>query len=78
MNQQTNFFYIAIFLMIIFILFMVYLFGTVRPFVRSRRYIKMEMARSTKEENIHWQKEMKRAYVALIPIFGNRLKQKVK
>ncbi len=76
MNQHSYLFYIAMFFIIFMILLAVYLLSVVRPFLRQRRYIKMEMGRSLQEDMPHWQREMKRAYMSLIPIVGNWLSKK--
>ena len=76
MNQYSNLFYVVMIFLVFFFLLAVYLLSIVRPFLHQRRYIKMEMGRSLQEEMPHWRREMKRAYVSLIPIVGNWLSKK--
>lgn len=56
--------------LILFVIITVMYFGVIKPFMSSRKYILMEISRSTGSECVHWEKELKRLYVSYIPIIG--------
>ncbi len=43
------------------------------PFADDRDFIKLEIMRSHGNERVHWQHEMKRLYLGMIPIVGKYL-----
>ena len=52
-----------------FIIFAFYV-KVVMPFMQKRDYIKKEIKRSDGEEYYHWKRELKRLYLAHVPIIG--------
>lgn len=68
--EKTILFFIFVVVIVFFIVVWFY-FNVAQPFAQERHYIKMEMARSNDErEYNHWKKELKRLYLAHIPIIG--------
>ncbi len=58
---------------VIFLIFfatLAFYFNVIVPFVQEREYIKREIKRSDGEEYYHWKRELKRLYLAHIPIIG--------
>ena len=43
------------------------------PFIEERDIIKMEIMRSHGEERAHWQRELKRLRLSMIPVIGGLL-----
>lgn len=43
------------------------------PFVDDRDFIRMEIVRSHGNERVHWQHELKRLYIGMIPFVGGFL-----
>ena len=60
-------------LLIFAILFMKFITCVYLPFADDRDFIKLEIMRSHGNERIHWQHEMKRLYLSMIPIVGKHL-----
>lgn len=44
--------------------------NVVRPFLKERSYIKMEMGRSNEEEYRYWKRELRKLYIYHIPFVG--------
>ena len=55
------------------ILFMKFITCVYLPFAEDRDFIKLEILRSHGNERIHWQHEMKRLYLGMIPLVGKHL-----
>ena len=77
-NQENETMYVVLILAVLLILLVVYYITVVHPFIAARKYIKMEMARSSVREMKRWKREMRRAYVSLIPFIGNVLRKHVR
>ena len=60
-------------LLIFAILFMKFITCVYLPFADDRDFIKLEIMRSHGNERIHWQHEMKRLYLGMIPLVGKFL-----
>ena len=77
MNTGTDWLVIALgiclALLIFAILFMKFITCVYLPFSDDRDFIKLEIMRSHGNERIHWQHEMKRLYLSMIPIVGKYL-----
>lgn len=58
---------------IIIITISLLLFFKFRNFAENRRYIIMEMNRSSKREKRHWEYQLKKLYVSQIPLIGGFL-----
>lgn len=43
------------------------------PFAEDRDFIKLEIMRSRGNERVHWQHELRRHYMSMIPLVGNSL-----
>ncbi len=50
-----------------------YILTVYMPFVEERDFIKMEIARSHGNSRVHWQHELRRLYLAQIPLIGGML-----
>lgn len=60
--------FLAIVLLIYILLIVIYLICM--RFSRERKYIKIEMKRSTGREYRHWKKELRKLYLRSIPLVG--------
>lgn len=60
-------------LLILAILLMKFITCVYLPFMDDRDFIKLEIIRTHGNERVHWQHEMKRLYLSMIPIIGNYL-----
>ena len=60
-------------LLIFIILMMKFITCVYLPFADDRDFIKLEILRTHGNERIHWQHEMKRLYLGMIPIVGKHL-----
>ncbi|MBR5218833.1 MAG: hypothetical protein IKV89_03785 [Clostridia bacterium] len=64
----------ALLALLIFAILMVKFIACVYlPFAEDRDFINLEILRSHGNERIHWQHEMKRLYLGMIPIIGKYL-----
>ena len=74
--SQTNDTFWGIALLVIlaipFILLFIAVFwmNIVKPFLKEKEYIKMEMGRSNEEEYQYWKRELKKLYIWHIPLVG--------
>ena len=75
MSQTNDTIWGTTFLVILaipFVLLIIAAFWTniVKPFLKEKRYIKMEMGRSDEEEYEYWKSELKKLYIWHIPLVG--------
>ena len=69
--SENTFFIFAFVVAIVFFFIVIALyFNVIAPFMKARKYIKMEMKRSNSKEYLYWKSELKRLYMAHIPIIG--------
>lgn len=64
---------ICLVILIFIILMMKFITCVYLPFADDRDFIKLEIMRSHGNERIHWQHEMKRLYLSMIPLVGKHL-----
>ncbi len=64
---------ICLALLIFIILMMKFITCVYLPFADDRDFIKLEIMRTHGNERIHWQHELKRLYLSMIPIVGSYL-----
>ena len=58
-------------ILFIFIVYIVFWFTTMEPFINEYKYIKMEIGRSFDEERYqYWKKELRRLYLRYLPFIG--------
>ena len=69
-NTEDTFLIFAFVVIIGFFIVLAFYFNVIAPFMKARDYIKMEMQRSDGEEYYYWKSELKRLYMAHIPIIG--------
>ena len=60
-------------ILIFIILMMKFITCVYLPFADDRDFIKLEIMRTHGNERIHWQHEMKRLYLGMIPLVGKHL-----
>ena len=61
-------------ILLLAVIFILKFMGNVyMPFVEERDIIKMEIMRSHGDERVHWQHELQRLYMSMIPIVGGIL-----
>ncbi len=75
MEYSHDIFGVSTLLVIVSIIFIplfsaVYYTKVLKPFLRMRAYIKMEIDRSDEEEYRYWKRQLKRLYVYHIPFVG--------
>lgn len=61
---------VCLFVLLIGILVVKFIAGTYMPFAEERDYLRMEVMRTHGNERIHWQHELRRLYLSLIPFIG--------
>lgn len=61
---------ICLIVLIFVILMMKFITCVYLPFADDRDFIKLEILRTHGNERIHWQHEMKRLYLGMIPLVG--------
>ena len=64
---------ICLIILIFIILMMKFITCVYLPFADDRDFIKLEIMRTHGNERIHWQHEMKRLYLGMIPLVGKYL-----
>ena len=64
---------ICLIILIFIILMMKFITCVYLPFADDRDFIKLEIMRTHGNERIHWQHEMKRLYLGMIPLVGKHL-----
>lgn len=77
MNIGTENYYInhtilmLLIIIFIFVVYIVFWFTTMEPFINEYKYIKMELGRSyDKERYRYWKKELNKLYLRYIPFIG--------
>ena len=58
------------------ILFVKFMANIYVPFIEERDFIRMEIMRSKGDARIHWQHELRRLYIAQIPLIGGFLAER--
>ncbi len=72
METETSFLLIILIIAVLLLCIMAFYINVVIPFYKERNYIRMEMLRSCDHrEYQYWKRELKRLYIAHIPILGN-------
>lgn len=59
---------------ILFLIVLTFYFKAVAPFVKRRKYIKMEMKRSNGEKYYYWKRELRKLYISRIPFMNKFLR----
>lgn len=81
-DERAFFLITAITILIIFLFLfmaMVKLYvNTIKPFIRTRSYIKMKIATSDGMKYSYWKKELRKLYISHIPIFGRILRRRIR
>ncbi len=76
-NYENPIFTLLVVFSVMLLIFIIwgFFFSTIIPLIKDRRYIKMEIARSTNiSEYRYWKKRLRRLYLSSIPIFGRFLR----
>lgn len=77
-NSYDNFGNLAILIPLLVILalllFLALYLDVIKPFLKEREYIKMEMNRSSGKERAYWKKELRALYKSKLPIIGRFLR----
>ncbi len=60
--------------LIVVLFVLIYIAKVIMPFLKDRKYIKIEMERSSGSEHEYWKKELKKLYKYYIPIIGRFLR----
>ena len=70
-NNQYGFLVFLGVIILIFCIMIAFIINSVIPFFKEREYIKMEMERSSNDEEYrHWKRELKYMYLSSIPLIG--------
>ena len=72
-NNTLLLIFFAIFLLLISAIILY--FKVIYPFLDERKYIKMELNRSSGEEYLYWKKQLKKLYLTQIPLIGYFIKK---
>ena len=77
MNTQADILVMALGICLIVLIFIILMMKFITcvylPFADDRDFIKLEIMRTHGNERIHWQHEMKRLYLGMIPFVGKHL-----
>ena len=73
-NNQGNFILFLGLIILIYIIIFAFWLNVISPFLKERRYIKMEMKRSSDDEYRYWKRELKTLWLHSIPFIGKYFK----
>ena len=66
----------CVFLIFVAILLMKFVMHIYIPFTESREFIKLEIVKARGNARVHWQHELRRLYMGMIPLIGGYLVRK--